>query len=151
VAAISFTGSVGTGDRIIARAAARRARAQVEMGGKNPLVVMDDADLELATTIALSGAYHSTGQRCTASSRFIMLDRIHDRFVSRLCEKLAGLRVGHALAPDTDVGPVVDGNQLESDVRYIELGAREGARLAHGGRRLERETPGFYLEPALFV
>src|SRR6185437_11425895 len=113
VSAISFTGSVATGQSIIAKASARGAKVQVEMGGKNPLVVLDDADLEIAANVALQGAYFSTGQRCTASSRLIVTQGVHDRFVAALRKKLEALRVGHALEPATDIGPVVDDKQLE--------------------------------------
>ncbi len=151
VNAISFTGSVATGQGIVAKASARGAKVQVEMGGKNPLVVLDDADLELAANVALQGAYFSTGQRCTASSRLIVTQDIHDRFVAALRKKLEALKVGHALEPTTDIGPVVDDKQLEQDLSYIGIGREEGATLAYGGRRLERPTPGYYMEPALFT
>jgi alpha-ketoglutaric semialdehyde dehydrogenase len=151
VSAISFTGSVATGQGIIAKASARGAKVQVEMGGKNPLVVLDDAELELAANVALQGAYFSTGQRCTASSRLIVTQGIHDRFVAALRNKLEALKVGHALDPTTDIGPVVDDKQLEQDLGYIGIGRDEGATLAYGGRRLERPTRGYYMEPALFT
>jgi alpha-ketoglutaric semialdehyde dehydrogenase len=151
VSAISFTGSTTIGDSIIVKTAARRAKAQIEMGGKNPLVIVDDADLNLATDVALQGGFHSTGQRCTASSRFIVTDSIHDRFVAMLSAKLAAMKVGHALDPQMDMGPVVDAAQLEQDTKYIDLGRAEGATLAFGGRLLERPTKGFFLEPTLFT
>jgi acyl-CoA reductase-like NAD-dependent aldehyde dehydrogenase len=150
VNAISFTGSVAIGQQIIASTAQRRAKVQVEMGGKNPLVVLDDADLKLAAEIAVQGAYHSTGQRCTASSRLIVTEGIHDRFVALLRERISAMKVGHALDPQTEMGPVVDATQLEQDLSYIELGCQEGATL-HGGRLLERPTKGHFLEPALFT
>ncbi|CAN7415577.1 aldehyde dehydrogenase family protein [Pseudoduganella sp. LjRoot289] len=151
VNAISFTGSVGTGRRIIASACERGAKVQVEMGGKNPLVVLADADLAQAVEVAVQGSYFSTGQRCTASSRLIVEKAVLPRFVEAVTARLRGLRVGDACAPDTHIGPVVDGGQLQHDLDYIALGRQEGAKLAFGGRRLERERPGFYLEPALFV
>jgi acyl-CoA reductase-like NAD-dependent aldehyde dehydrogenase len=151
VNAISFTGSVETG-RGIAEACARRGvRVQLEMGGKNPLVVLDDADLEIAVDCALQGAYFSTGQRCTASSRLVVTDGIHDRFVARLIERLEATRVGHALDASTAIGPVVDERQLKQDLDYLAIGREEGAELAFGGRQLERATQGHFLEPALFV
>ena len=151
VNAISFTGSVETG-RGIAEACARRGvRVQLEMGGKNPLVVLDDADLEIAVDCALQGAYFSTGQRCTASSRLVVSSGIHDRFVQRLIERLEATQVGNALDAATAIGPVVDERQLQQDLDYLEIGKGEGAQLAFGGRRLERATEGHYLEPALFV
>jgi acyl-CoA reductase-like NAD-dependent aldehyde dehydrogenase len=151
VAAISFTGSVATGHEIARKAVARMARFQLEMGSKNPLVVLDDAELGVAVNVAVQGAYFSTGQRCTASSRLIVTDGIHDRFVAAVTEKLASLRVDNALSPGTEIGPVVDKPQLEQDLEYIALGQREGARLAIGGERLTRGTDGYYLSPALFV
>ena len=138
VDAISFTGSVETG-RGIAEACARRGiRVQLEMGGKNPLVVLDDADLEVAVDCALQGAYFSTGQRCTASSRLVVTAGIHDRFVERLVERLESVQVGHALEPSTAIGPVVDERQLRQDLDYLAIGRDEGAELAFGGRQLER-------------
>jgi len=151
VSAVTFTGSVATGSRIAVRAVARRAKIQLEMGGKNPLVILDDANLDTAVNVALNGAYFSTGQRCTASSRLIVTAGIHDRFVAALTERLGRFRVGHALEAGTEMGPVVDQSQLDIDVDYIALGKKEGGRLAFGGRRLERPQPGHYLEPALFV
>jgi aldehyde dehydrogenase (NAD+) len=151
VRAISFTGSVATGRAIAAKAVARMAKFQLEMGGKNPLVVVDDADLATAVNVATQGSYYSTGQRCTASSRLIVTDGIHDRFVSALIDKLKTLRVDDALKPGTDIGPVVDQSQLHIDLKYIQVGQSEGARLVLGGEQLERQTKGYYLSPALFV
>jgi len=156
VAAITFTGSQDTG-RKVARASIERAgpmaKFQLEMGGKNPLVVLDDADLDQAVACAINGAYFSTGQRCTASSRLVVTQGIHDRFVTALVDRLKALKVGDARAEGTTVGPVVDASQLAQDTDYIEVGRREGARLAFGGRAFEalEGRPGFYLEPALFV
>ncbi|MDH5245976.1 MAG: aldehyde dehydrogenase family protein [Betaproteobacteria bacterium] len=151
VAALSFTGSVGTGRAIAAKAVARMAKVQLEMGGKNPLVVLDDADLPTAVNAAVQGAYYSTGQRCTASSRLIVTAGIHDRFVAAMIDKLKTLKVDDALAAGTDIGPVVDPSQLEQDLQYIEIGKSEGAKLAAGGERLARENEGYYLSPALFT
>lgn len=151
VAAISFTGSVDTGRAIGAKCFAGMKKFQLEMGGKNPLVVLDDADLKTAVGCAVQGAYYSTGQRCTASSRLIVTKGIHDRFVAAVTEELKGLVVDDALKPGTQIGPVVDQKQLDQDMRYIEIGRGEGANLAWGGERLNRETPGFYLQPALFT
>ena len=151
VAAISFTGSVATGQRIAADRAARLAKVQLEMGGKNPLVVLDDADLGTAVDCALNGAFFSTGQRCTASSRLVVQDGIHDKFVGALIEKMQALKVDNALLDGTQMGPVVDQNQLDQDLKYIEIARGEGGKLAWGGERLNRATPGFYLQPALFT
>lgn len=153
VSAISFTGSVGTGRRIAASCVASNPmkKVQLEMGGKNPLVVLDDADLKVAVECAVNGAFYSTGQRCTASSRLIVTDGIHDAFVAALTERLKGLVVDDALKAGTQIGPVVDQSQLDVDEKYIAIGRSEGATLAWGGERLNRETPGFYLQPALFT
>lgn len=151
VAAISFTGSVETGRRIAAACAARMAKAQLEMGGKNPLVVLDDADLRTAVNCAVQGAFYSTGQRCTASSRLIVQQGVHDRFVEAMVEATRALVVDDALKPGTQIGPVVDQKQLDQDMAYVEIARQEGAKLAFGGERLNRETPGFYLQPALFI
>ena len=153
VAAISFTGSVPTG-RKIAQACVLSdpmKKFQLEMGGKNPMVVLDDADLKVAVEACVNGAYFSTGQRCTASSRLIVTEGIHDRFVAAMTERLKGLVVDDAVKQGTHIGPVVDQNQLDQDLRYIKVGQDEGARLAWGGELLNREAPGFYLQPALFT
>jgi len=153
VNAITFTGSVGTG-RKVAEAAIRSMpmkKIQLEMGGKNPLIVLDDADLKIAVESAVNGAFFSTGQRCTASSRLIVSDGIHDAFVAALTERLKGLSVDNALKAGTHIGPVVDQNQLDQDLSYIGIGQKEGAKLVWGGELLNRETPGFYLQPALFT
>jgi len=150
--AVSFTGSTATGRGIAAACVGSTPmkKVQLEMGGKNPLVVLDDADLDLAVETAAQGAFFSTGQRCTASSRLIVTEGIHDRFVAALTARMQGLRVGHALEDGTEIGPVVDRRQLDTDLKYLEIGSREGAVLT-GGRELTRDTPGFYLEPALFT
>ena len=149
---ISFTGSVATGHAIAAKAIKRMAKLQLEMGGKNPLVVLDDADLAVAVNCAINGAFFSTGQRCTASSRLIVGAGIHDRFVSALSERLTKLKVDDALAPGTDIGPVVDEAQLKQDLEYIGIGQKEGAKLvAGGGQVLERSKKGHYLAPALLT
>ena len=153
VAAISFTGSVSTG-RKIAQACVLSTpmkKFQLEMGGKNPLVVLDDADLKVAVEVAVNGSYFSTGQRCTASSRLIVTAGIHDRFVEALTERMKGLVVDDALKSGVHVGPVVDQSQLDQDLRYLKIGQDEGAKLHWGGELLNRETPGFYMQPALFT
>ena len=149
--AVSFTGSVATGRKVIEACAVRGVRAQVEMGGKNPLLVLDDADLDVAVRCAVQGAYFSTGQRCTASSRFIVTRGIYARFVRELQEAVSTLRVGHALAGDTQIGPVVDASQLVVDMNYVEIGRAEGAKLVCGGEALQRDTEGYFFSPALFV
>lgn len=151
VNAISFTGSVGTGAKVAQAAIGRLAKMQLEMGGKNPLVVLNDADLATAVNCAVQGSFYSTGQRCTASSRLIVEKGIYPSFVAAVKEKLASLTIGDALAQGTDIGPVVDQSQLDQDLDYIRIGVDEGATLAFGGERIESATPGFYLRPALFT
>jgi acyl-CoA reductase-like NAD-dependent aldehyde dehydrogenase len=151
VRAVSFTGSVGVGRRLIAACAQRQAKVQAEMGGKNPLVVLDDADLAVAINAAVQGAYYSTGQRCTASSRFIVTSGIHDAFVEGVRAKLVALKVDHALLPGTDIGPVVDERQLAQNLKYVAIAREEGGELLFGGDVVERATPGFYQRPALIV
>ena len=131
--------------------AARLAKVQLEMGGKNPQVVLDDADLDTAVNVALQSAFFSTGQRCTAASRLVVTQGIHDRFVAALAEKMKALKVDDALKDGTDIGPVVDEKQLEQDLMYLDIGRKEGAKLAAGGERLKRATDGYYLQPALFT
>jgi acyl-CoA reductase-like NAD-dependent aldehyde dehydrogenase len=151
VRGVSFTGSQAVGAGVARALAARFARSQLEMGGKNPLVILDDADLDVAVDCAIQGAFVQTGQRCTASSRLIVTAGIHDRFVDAIIQRMRALRVGDALAPDTQIGPVVSADQLQQDLDYLEIGAKEGADVAFGGARLERDTDGYYLEPALLV
>jgi aldehyde dehydrogenase (NAD+) len=151
VVALSFTGSMETGQSIARKAVARMAKFQLEMGSKNPLVVLDDADLATAVNVAVQGAYFSTGQRCTASSRFIVTEGIHDRFVAAMTERLSTLKVDNALTPGTEIGPVVEQPQLDTDLEYVAVGQKEGARLALGGERVSRTTEGYYMSPALFV
>ena len=140
-----------TGKRVALASVEHNRKFQLEMGGKNPFVVLDDADLAVAVEAAANSSFFSTGQRCTASSRLIVTESIHDRFVAALTERLKGLVIDDALKAGTHIGPVVDESQLKQDADYIQIGRSEGAKLAFGGERLERETPGFYLSPALFT
>jgi aldehyde dehydrogenase (NAD+) len=151
VSAVSFTGSVATGRHVAEASVKHMRRFQLEMGGKNPLVVLDDADMKVAVECAANGAFFSTGQRCTASSRLIVTEGIHDRFVEALVERMKGLNVDDAVKEGTHIGPVVDASQLKQDEDYIAIGRKEGAKLAWGGERLNRATPGHYLQPALFT
>ncbi len=151
VRGVTFTGSQAVGKGVAVGLAQRFGRSQLEMGGKNPLVILDDADLDVALDCAIQGAFFQTGQRCTASSRLIATPGIHDPFVEAMGERMRELRVGHALADDTQIGPVVSADQFQQDLDYLSIGADEGAELAFGGRRLERDTEGYYLEPALLV
>ncbi|MFF0922148.1 aldehyde dehydrogenase family protein [Rhizobium leguminosarum] len=148
---ITFTGSTGTGRRVAAASIEHNRKFQLEMGGKNPMVVLDDADLNVAVEAAANSGFFSTGQRCTASSRLIVTEGIHDKFVAALTDKLKTLVVDNALKAGTHIGPVVDERQLKTDTDYIEIGKSEGAKLAFGGEVISRETPGFYLQPTLFT
>src|SRR3954451_19192758 len=149
VTAISFTGSVETGRRVAHACvvASPMKKMQLEMGGKNPTVVLDDADLKVAVECAVNSAFFSTGQRCTATSRFIVTDGIHDRFVEAMTERMQRLVVGDALKPETEIGPVVDRDQLDQDLSYIRIGQDEGAKLTAGGELLKRDTPGSISHP----
>ncbi|WP_160008437.1 aldehyde dehydrogenase family protein [Rhizobium sp. 18055] len=151
VSGITFTGSTGTGKRVAAASIEHNRKFQLEMGGKNPMVVLDDADLTVAVEAAANSGFFSTGQRCTASSRLIVTEGIHDKFVAALTEKLKTIVVDNAMKPGTHVGPVVDERQLKTDTDYIEIGKKEGAKLAFGGELITRDTPGFYLQPTLFT
>ncbi|MFW8605754.1 aldehyde dehydrogenase family protein [Rhizobium beringeri] len=148
---ITFTGSTGTGRRVAAASIEHNRKFQLEMGGKNPMVVLNDADLNVAVEAAANSGFFSTGQRCTASSRLIVTEGIHDKFVAALTDKLKTLVVDNALKAGTHIGPVVDERQLKTDTDYIEIGRKEGAKLAFGGEVISRETPGFYLQPTLFT
>lgn len=151
VDAVSFTGSVATGRKIATGASERMIRVQLEMGGKNPLVVLDDADLDVAVECALNGAFFSAGQRCTASSRLIVADGIHDRFVQALTERMRKLVVGDPRTAGTQIGPVINDAQLRKILGYIELGQGEGATLAEGGKRADASSAGHFLRPTLFT
>ncbi|MFC0396816.1 aldehyde dehydrogenase family protein [Paraburkholderia rhizosphaerae] len=151
VDAISFTGSVCTGREIVSRAIPSMARIQLEMGGKNPLVVLDDADLDVAVECAANGAFFSAGQRCTASSRLVVMSRIYDRFVEALVKRMRSLKVGDALVEDTDIGPIINQRQLDSIQRSIQIGKDEGAELLEGGDLVEAKTPGFFMRPTLML
>ncbi|WP_224703178.1 aldehyde dehydrogenase family protein [Devosia aquimaris] len=151
VIAITFTGSVGTGKRVAAASIEVGRKFQLEMGGKNPTVVLDDADLKVAVETVAQSAFFSTGQRCTASSRVIVTEGIHDKFVDALCERTKNLRVGDAMDSNTEIGPVVDPSQLKQDMDYIGIGQDEGAELRAGGQRVNAPTEGYFLQPALFT
>ena len=151
VRGVTFTGSQTVGKQVALACAERFAKAQLEMGGKNPLVILDDADLEVAVDCAIQGAFFQTGQRCTASSRLVVTAGIHDAFVAAMVDAMEALKVGHALEDGTQIGPVVDESQLRQDVEYLAIGRDEGAEVAWGGERLERGTEGFFLSPALLV
>jgi alpha-ketoglutaric semialdehyde dehydrogenase len=151
VDAISFTGSQAVGRTVAAAAVASGARIQLEMGGKNPLIVLDDADLKVAVSCAINGAFFGTGQRCTASSRLIVTSGIHDRFLDAMVQRMSTLVIDDALKAGTEIGPVVDQRQLDKNMQYLKIGQDEGARLVTGGERLARATEGFYMAPAIFA
>jgi len=148
--AVTFTGSVETGAHVLAKTSGRGVKAQLEMGGKNPLVILDDADLDIAVDCAVQGAFFSTGQRCTASSRIIVTEGIAERYVDALRKATAELRVGDARAEGTQIGPLADASQLGKTEEYVGIGKGEGADLIAGGDRVEGTTPGYYYAPALF-
>lgn len=148
---ISFTGSVGVGRQIAVSCVSRQAKVQLEMGGKNPQIILDDADLKQAVELSVQSAFYSTGQRCTASSRFIVTAGIHDQFVAAMAERMKSIKVGHALKTGTDIGPVVSQAQLDQDLKYIDIGQSEGARLVSGGELVTCDTEGYFLAPTLFA
>src|SRR5687768_15066036 len=149
VDAVSFTGSQDVGPSVAAQAVKAGARVQLEMGGKNPLIVLDDADMKTAVSIAVNGAFFQAGQRCTASSRIIVTEGIHDRFVEALAERARGLRVGDALDPSSQIGPAVSESQLEQNMRYVGIARDEGGRVLTGGELLTLATRGYYMAPTV--
>ena len=149
--AISFTGSQGVGARIAQQCAVNLKKVQLEMGGKNPQIILDDADLAQAVELSVQSAFFSTGQRCTASSRLIVTDGIYGKFVEAVQARMATLKIGDALQAGIDIGPVSSLSQLQQDLDYVAIGQAEGAQLAAGGTRLERTTEGFYMAPALLL
>ena len=151
VNAVSFTGSTETGAKVAQACVTRGAKFQLEMGGKNPLVVLDDANLDAAVAAAIDGAFYQTGQRCTASSRLIVQAKVHDAFVDKTISAMKTLKVDHALKDGTHIGPVVDEAQMAQDEKYIQIARDEGGQIAWGGERLNRDTKGHYLSPALVV
>ncbi|MDD3874154.1 MAG: aldehyde dehydrogenase family protein [Methanosarcina sp.] len=151
IKAISFTGSLDTGKWIMEECSKTMKRVSLELGGKNPVIVMDDADLELALEGVLWGAFGTTGQRCTATSRLILHEKIKDEFIKRLLAKTKALSVGDGLLPETDVGPVINKAQLEKIERYVRIGKEEGATLLTGGDRIDPGLPGYFFEPTIFT
>ena len=151
IQAVTFTGSVGVGRHIARNAIDNMARVQLEMGSKNALVVLDDADIDVAVNCALAGGYFGTGQKCTASSRIIVQSGIHDAFVEKLSAAVGKLVVGHALGEGSQIGPVVDARQLAQNLEYMQIAKDEGAQLVVGGERLQLDTEGYFMSPALFI
>jgi aldehyde dehydrogenase (NAD+) len=152
VRAISFTGSNSVGVKLYEQAARRGVRVQCEMGGKNPVVVLEDADMNLAVESTAQGAFGSTGQRCTATSRAVVVEAVADEFVSRIAERARALRLGDGMSADTDVGPIVDAAQFKSVLRYIDVGREDGAELVTGGEAADGAglRKGFFVKPAVF-
>ncbi|WP_281855916.1 aldehyde dehydrogenase family protein [Litoreibacter halocynthiae] len=151
VDAISFTGSVPVGRGIAAAAVQNMTKVQMEMGSKNPLIVMEDCDLDLAVMHAAGSAFGGTGQKCTAASRLIVHSAVHDQFVEKLVAAAKAMKVGHALEDGTQLGPVVSESQLNGNLEYVGIGKAEGAELLCGGERLEMATEGYYMAPAVFA
>ncbi len=152
ILAVSFTGSNDVGVGLYGAAAARGIKCQCEMGGKNPIVILGDADLDLAVESTIQGAFGSTGQRCTATSRAVVVEDVADEFVDRLAARAASLVVGNGLNPQTNIGPSVDERQLETVLNYVEVGQHEGARLVRGGERVRNNgrERGYFVAPAIF-
>lgn len=148
IAAVSFTGSVATGRQVAVDCAERGKKVQLEMGGKNPMVIVDDADLDVAVGASLNGAFFSTGQRCTASSRLIVTAGIHDAFLDKLTEAAADLVIGDPLDSKTHIGPVVDQGQLDQNLEYLALAATEGCDVRGGGLG---NGNGYFMHPAIFA
>jgi len=153
VVALSFTGSYSVGHRIYQQLAERMARAQMEMGGKNPTIVLADADLDLAATLVAKAGFGLTGQACTATSRAIVERKVLEPFVEKLVAKARGLKVGNGLTPGVEMGPAVNQPQLESNLAYVELAVKEGAQLAFGGQRLTDgdHAHGFFMQPTVLT
>lgn len=149
--AVSFTGSEHVGRQVAKITAERMIPAQLEMGGKNPLIVLDDADLDLAVNLTIQGAFFSTGQRCTATSRVIVTQGIYTQFIEKLLATTQALKIGDPLATDTDIGPVVDAKQLAQNLKYIEIGRDEGATLICGEQPPRTQAQGFYFHPVIFT
>ena len=148
---VSFTGSVDTGRKVASATAPNFVRCQLEMGSKNALVVADDADIQTAVDATIAGSFSGAGQKCTASSRLVVMDGIHDQYVEALIKRMSELKVGHALEDGVFMGPVVDGNQLEANLGWVEKARQSGGELAFGGERLSMKHEGFYMSPTLFL
>ncbi len=147
--AISFTGSVDVGKQIATSCIGNLTRVQLEMGSKNALAIMDDGDLDTAVACALNGAFGGTGQKCTASSRLVVHEKVHDAFVEKLVAGASAMVVDHALKEGTQIGPVVSAHQLQQNLDYVDLAKQEGGELLCGGEQVERETEGYYMTPAV--
>jgi aldehyde dehydrogenase (NAD+) len=152
VKAISFTGSTATGLKLYEQVAGRGVKVQCEMGGKNPVVVMEDCDLDLAIESTAQGAFGSTGQRCTATSRAVVIDKIADEFVQRIVERAKKMRIGDGVDTNTEMGPIVDEKQFKNVLKYIDIGREDGAEMLCGGKRAAGDglENGYFVEPTIF-
>src|SRR4030095_15053358 len=152
VKAVSFTGSNGVGIRLYEQASRRGAKVQCEMGGKNPVVVLEDCDIDLAVESTVQGAFGSTGQRCTATSRAVVVNQIADEFVQRIAKRAQSMRIGAGVDPQTEMGPSVDENQFKTVLRYIDIGREDGATMVCGGERVTGDgfDKGYFVQPTLF-
>ena len=152
IRAVSFTGSVESGKEIYAQAAVKLKRVGLELGGKNPQIIMDDANLDLAIEGVLFGAFGTAGQRCTATSRLIVHEKVYEQVKAKLLARTRALKIGNPLDPRIDVGPVVSSDQEAKVLKYISIGKEEGANLLCGGRKLVGAPydQGFFIEPTMF-
>src|SRR2546425_8865692 len=152
VKAVSFTGSNPVGIRLYEQVSRRGAKCQCEMGGKNPVVIMEDADMDLAVESTAQGAFGSSGQRCTATSRAVVVNKIADEFVDRMAKRAESMRMGDGMDPKTEMGPSVDENQFKTVLRYIDIGREDGATLVCGGSRASGNglDKGYFVRPTVF-
>ncbi|HEX7999357.1 MAG TPA: aldehyde dehydrogenase family protein [Pyrinomonadaceae bacterium] len=152
VRAVSFTGSNDVGIRLYEQVSRRGAKIQCEMGGKNPVVVLEDADLDLAVESTAQGAFGSSGQRCTATSRAVVVNDVADEFVARIKRRAEGMRIGAGNDPQTEMGPSVDEGQFKTVLSYIDIGREDGAELICGGTRAEGDglDRGYFVRPTVF-
>ena len=152
IKAVSFTGSTSVGNALYTKVSPRKIRVQLEMGGKNPTIVLDDADLDYAADTLINGAFFSTGQKCTACSRAIVERSIYEPLKQKLIEKTSKLKVGNGLESGVQIGPAVDADQLKTDLEYIDIATKEGAELLCGGKRLSGGSydKGYFVEPTIF-
>lgn len=148
---VSFTGSVDTGRKVAAATAPNFVRCQLEMGSKNALVIADDADIQIAVEATIAGSFSGAGQKCTASSRIVVMNDVHDTYVEALIKRMSEIKVGHALEDGIFMGPVVDGEQLAANLSWVEKARQSGAELAFGGERLALKHQGYYMSPTLFI
>jgi len=151
VHAITFTGSVAVGQELAKRSITSMTKLQLEMGSKNSLIILDDADIDIAVEASIKGAYNANGQKCTSCSKLIVTEGIYDKFLEAFKAKMQSLVVGNAMNPKSQIGPCIDKKQLDANLEYIKLGQEEGATLVCGGEAIKAETEGYYFSPALFV